>query len=304
MKKLTFILVMLLGAVITAWGEGWSAETIEMVHLKDSTKYVCNPDGVLSAKDCYTMDTILNRLRLQKGIETVVVVVNKIEGGDLHTFGSELFNKYGIGNKKQRTGLVVTLSVGDRELRIQPGYGLEGTLPDATCKKIEVKNIDLLKEEKWGEAMISTIQLISGKIYDDPTIIREIDEAEEEHGNWGKGLAVIGVIFLLFIIVSRANARKCPKCGKKKMRVTQRRKIRSDKNYNYYEVTYVCKNCDYSDKIERKENKAAKTAAAIGTGVAGAILSGGGSSSGGSSRGGGGSFGGGSYGGGGAGTKF
>lgn len=307
MKRTVLSFTLLVCTALLSWAGAWNADNIKMVHLEDSTKYVCNPDHVLSDEMCYKLDTMLNRLRLTKGIETVVVVVKKIENGDLQTFGSQLYTKYGIGNKKQRTGLVVTLSTGDREIRIQPGYGLEGTLPDATCKKIQQVNLQYFKDEEWGLGLVAVMQMVCGKIYGDPEIQREIEEFDEDEPFFTpETIIFFSIIIGIFILSFITSKRKCSKCGKRKMKVIEKTLIKTTKTHKTYRITYRCTNCQHTETIERKDprnNGGNGTATAIG--IAGAILgSMGRGGGGGGSRGGGGSFGGGGYGGGGAGSRF
>lgn len=68
----------------------WTPETLPMVHLQDSTRYVCNPDGVLSVEAQHEVDALLLALEQTKGVETVVVVVKSIEDDDPYEFGMQL----------------------------------------------------------------------------------------------------------------------------------------------------------------------------------------------------------------------
>jgi len=44
--------------------------------------------------------------------------------------------KWGAGHKKEDNGAVLFVFPGDRKVRIEVGYGLEGALPDVTAKRI------------------------------------------------------------------------------------------------------------------------------------------------------------------------
>jgi len=307
MKKITTFLIMLLCASIMAWAEGWNAETIPMVHLQDSTKYVCNPDNVLTQAEVAQIDSMLNKLRLAKGVETVVVVVKKIEGGDLYTFGSDLYNKYGIGNKKQRTGLLITLSTSDRDVRIQPAYGLEGTLPDARCGKILDANIDALKDSKWGPAITGIVSTLCDEIYKDDSIQKDTSKEEEPDYSWFGFLAIFILIITIVFIQKRKSKSMCPHCKKKSMKFVSSKRTGNDGTWTSYEDTYTCKKCNYTEKINRQSRNGGGSSGAGAAGAAGSSWGSSRSSSsswGSSGRSSGGSFGGGSYGGGGAGRRF
>lgn len=47
-----------------------------------------------------------------------------------------LYRKWGIGQKDKDNGVVILCAMSDRKIAIITGYGLEGALPDAICKRI------------------------------------------------------------------------------------------------------------------------------------------------------------------------
>ncbi len=73
-------------------------------------------------------------------VQIAVVIVNDLGGANIDDYAIELGRTWGVGNKKTNNGVVVLLSVGggsgQRGVFIAPGYGLEASLPDYTCKTI------------------------------------------------------------------------------------------------------------------------------------------------------------------------
>ena len=69
-------------------------------------------------------------LEKQTGAQVVVLTVNNLDGADISDYAVEVFRKWGIGDEKEDNGVLILLSVGDREMWISSGYGLEGTLTD------------------------------------------------------------------------------------------------------------------------------------------------------------------------------
>ena len=157
----------------------WTPETLPMVHLQDSTRYVCNPDGVLSVGTQHEVDALLLALEQAKGVETVVVVVKSIEGDAPYEFGMQLSRKYGIGSKEQNSGLIVILCTEDRSYQILTGRGLEGTLPDAICRRVQNQvMVPLLKQGLWDSAIAETMKTLDGIIRQDPTLMRTYAEED------------------------------------------------------------------------------------------------------------------------------
>ena len=105
MRKLTFLLTffMLLGSVQLQAKE-YAIKDIPMVHLQNRTRYVSNPDGILSSTAVTTMDSILYALEQKTGIQTLVVAVTGIEGGDCFDFAHRLGQETGVGQKEREGG--------------------------------------------------------------------------------------------------------------------------------------------------------------------------------------------------------
>lgn len=68
--------------------------------------------------------------------QVAIVIVSTINGSDPTDYANEIIRKWGIGNKTNNNGVLLLIAKDDRKLSVAPGYGLEGSLPDATCKSI------------------------------------------------------------------------------------------------------------------------------------------------------------------------
>ena len=78
----------------------------------------------------------LRDLETRSGIQLVVATVNSLEGQDVEPYANELFRKWALGEKKKNNGVLLLVAPNERRVRIEVGYGLEGTLTDALSKVI------------------------------------------------------------------------------------------------------------------------------------------------------------------------
>jgi uncharacterized protein len=60
------------------------------------------------------------------GVELAVVVVQSPDGLTIEDYAVRLFKAWGIGKKDRDNGLLFLWSTGDRQLKVEVGYGLEG----------------------------------------------------------------------------------------------------------------------------------------------------------------------------------
>ena len=69
--------------------------------------------------------------------QIVVAVFTKFSSASsLEDFTVRTAKAWQVGQKDKRNGAILFVFVQDRKLRIEVGYGLEGVLPDVTCKRI------------------------------------------------------------------------------------------------------------------------------------------------------------------------
>jgi uncharacterized protein len=80
-------------------------------------------------------------LEQKSGIQLVVATVNSLEGGDIATYANELFRTWKLGEKDKNNGVLLLVAPKEHKVRIEVGYGLEGTLTDALSKIIIVNAI-------------------------------------------------------------------------------------------------------------------------------------------------------------------
>ena len=300
MRKLLFIItfICLLGG-ISVQAKEYTIKEIPMVHLQDRTRYVSNPDNILSPSAVATMDSILYALEEKTGIQTLVVAVTGIEGGDCFDFAYRLGKEMGIGQKERNNGLVILLSTDERCIQFATGYGLEGVLPDAICKRIQSRYmVEHLGKDDWDAGMVAGIRAVNA--YLDGSMENIGDEEEDDALLYFFAFFFICIILISMIVAIFGN--RCPKCKKRKALQRVSSQVISRKHgVITSEVTYLCKYCGHRHVIKEQSSDPNFRGPRSGGGT---VFMGGGGfgrSGGGFS---GGSFGGGSFGGGGAGSRF
>ncbi len=68
--------------------------------------------------------------------QVVVVTVRSLHGYPIQYFGYRLGRHWGIGQKGKNNGALLIVDADERQVRIEVGYGLEGTLTDAASFEI------------------------------------------------------------------------------------------------------------------------------------------------------------------------
>lgn len=82
------------------------------------------------------LEVKLKDLEDKSSIQLVVATVKSLQGGDIETFANELFRFWKLGEAKKNNGVLFLVAPAERKVRIEVGYGLEGTLTDALSSVI------------------------------------------------------------------------------------------------------------------------------------------------------------------------
>jgi len=100
------------------------------------TGRVVDEAGVMSADSKSDIEAKSKALEDKSGIQLVVATVKSLQGGDIETYANELFRFWKLGEAKKNNGVLLLVAPNERKVRIEVGYGLEGTLTDALSSVI------------------------------------------------------------------------------------------------------------------------------------------------------------------------
>jgi uncharacterized protein len=63
-------------------------------------------------------------------------ILRRTQGATPKEYATELFNRWGVGKREADNGVLLLVSLGDRRVEIETGYGMEAILPDAVAGEI------------------------------------------------------------------------------------------------------------------------------------------------------------------------
>lgn len=227
MKKLLLVGILFLTVAASAQStKYYTLDDVPNVQLTDRRAFVSDPENAVSPAYMDSLNTQLAFLRDSIGIQCAVVVIPAVDGDDAVDFAYRLFNYWGIGDKDRNNGLLLLLLTGDdhREIKFETGYGLEGSLPDAICKRIQTQAmLPYLREQNWGAGLLAGVRAVTGVLSEDPDAVAlyaaPLAAQEDFELSTGATLVITGIILLwLFLgldvlIYPISEARKKRKQG-------------------------------------------------------------------------------------------
>jgi len=132
-------LVQRLAALVVALVVGASAGAFgasAAPNFPDLTGRVVDQANVLSPDVRASLEAKLKAFEDKSGIQLVVATVSSLDGLEIEPYANQLFRAWRLGEEKKNNGVLLLVAPKEHRARIEVGYGLEGTLTDATSKLI------------------------------------------------------------------------------------------------------------------------------------------------------------------------
>src|SRR6202023_3145227 len=123
-------------AILLALLLGWVLPAFADVAVPQLTGRVVDQTGTLSGDDIASLTQTLKSLEARKGSQIAVLIVPTTQPETIEQFSIRAAEAWKIGRKKIDDGALLVIAKNDRHLRIEVGYGLEGSLTDVTSKRI------------------------------------------------------------------------------------------------------------------------------------------------------------------------
>ena len=159
------------------------------------------------------IDQKLAALETQSRRQLVVATLPDLQGYDIADYGYQLGRAWGIGSKDKNDGALLIVAPGERKLRIEVGYGLEGTLTDGLSSLII--NQTIVPKFKAGDmpgGIEAGVDAIVTQLTLPPEEAQRIAAAaqgapREDAFAWGQ-FVIFGLIFFFFFILPMLRGKR------------------------------------------------------------------------------------------------
>ena len=99
------------------------------------------------------------------GIQVVVTTINSLNGYEIEQYAYSMYEQYGIGNNSM--GILILLSVEDRNIRIETGKTMQAYITDSKSGQLLDKyGMDYFVEDKFAEGLVSVQEAMISEIRD------------------------------------------------------------------------------------------------------------------------------------------
>lgn len=152
--------------------------------------------SMLSAEVELEINEKLARVEEAESTQIVVLTINSLEGEPLEEFSIRVAEKWGIGQKGFDNGALLLVAKKERKVRIEVGYGLEGSLTDLTAGRIVDNGIvPLFAKGRFDEGFARGVDLMIAAVQGEYAAPAQENIAEETD------ISFLPVIIILILMV-------------------------------------------------------------------------------------------------------
>jgi len=172
-------------------------------------RYFNDYAGVVSPGAAQRFNEQLAQFERETSNQIVVAVWRTMPSqSSIEDFTQRTFQVWQVGQKGRNSGAVFFVFVDDHRMRIQPGYGLEGALPDITCNEIIRDAVAPRFRANDFEGGVSAgidliFKAIRGEYKGSGKTVRESGSSQ----NNPAGLLIFFFVLVIFLLAMRASRR-------------------------------------------------------------------------------------------------
>lgn len=151
--------------------------------------------GLFSQAQKATLESTLSAHESATSNQIVVVTLASLQGYDIADYGYQLGRTWGIGTKEHNNGVLLIIAPNERKVRIEVGYGLEGSLPDAIAHSI-IQNTILpaFKEKNYFEGARNGVNAIMSAVKGEYKASPKTEQSSYD-------IFIVPVLFFLFMLL-------------------------------------------------------------------------------------------------------
>ena len=180
-------------------------------------KYVNDYAKVIDSASAQYILSVGKELEEKTGAQATVIAINSLEGETIESYATGIFREWGIGQKDKNNGLLILLSIKEKQWRVEVGTGLEGAVTDIySSRMMNEIAVPKFKQNQYGQGLREAYSVLSDNIAKEYGVTLEKNISVPryiEQGNntssprKGNGILVIGVIIfaLLDLIFNRGR---------------------------------------------------------------------------------------------------
>jgi uncharacterized protein len=190
------------------------ASALDKQKLPRPTGAINDFANVLAPDSKTSMESLSREILDKTGTAVVVATFSSLNGEEPDMYATDLFAAWGIGKKGEDKGVLIFLTVQERKVRIEAGYGVEGILPDGLVGSIlDQYVLPYLKTGDYNQGLLNGLIAVGEVIAKDAGVkigqgyqLRKPVQKRQQQRGSGLGALLLLVLIIIFALTPMGRA--------------------------------------------------------------------------------------------------
>ncbi|MFP4549746.1 MAG: TPM domain-containing protein [Spirochaetales bacterium] len=165
--------------------------------------YVTDYANVIDSSTEREIAAIANAVERQTGAQIAVLTVESMEPyATIEDYGIAVAEAWGVGAQGEDTGVILIVSTGERQARIEVGYGLEGAIPDGRAGRLLDEHVvPDLRRNNYGAGLLQGVAAVAQVIADEYNVTLENVQAPRRAVEAQQGPDLSDIVYIVFVLL-------------------------------------------------------------------------------------------------------
>ncbi|HEX8251712.1 MAG TPA: TPM domain-containing protein [Thermoanaerobaculia bacterium] len=167
------------------------------------TQWVTDRAGILGGTEADLLNRKLSDFEQQTGAQFIIYILPSLENESLEEFTARAAQRWGAGQKKYDNGLVLFVFVKEQRVRVEVGYGLEGSITDAVSSRVIREQIaPAFQQQQYATGLNLAANELMARIRKGEAPVEPLQRrtGQGQQAARGEDIGIIPVLFILFIV--------------------------------------------------------------------------------------------------------
>jgi uncharacterized protein len=187
-------------ALFLPLAHAWEAGSDGLAPIPPLKERVTDLTGTLTPAETQALIAKLSAWEQKTGHQLAVLIVPSTQPEPIEAYAIRVADAWKIGRKGQDNGALLAVAKNDRKLRIEVGYGLEGSLTDVTSKRIIADTIaPLFRQNQFAQGINAGVdQIMSVVDKGEPLAAKPPPKPQSSRGG---GFSIEMLLIVVFVVV-------------------------------------------------------------------------------------------------------
>lgn len=177
--------------------------TVPLVALEvppPPTQWFTDKAGIVPPTEGDLLNRKLEQFEQSSGAQFIIYVFPALEGESLEDFTIRCVERWKVGQKKYDNGLVLFVFVKEQKIRVEVGYGLEGTITDAVSSRVIRETIaPAFQRGQYGAGLNAAADVIIARIRGGEAAVPPMERPGSGQSSQ-EDIGIVPVIIILFVV--------------------------------------------------------------------------------------------------------